>query len=724
MPVNTTNSTLEGRIERITYYSEDTHFTIARFSTAGQSAQVTLLGCLPNVAVGESLRVKGTWQEHPRYGQQFRVKHYEVLLPSDVEQIRHYLSSGMIKGIGPTTAERLVNHFGEQVLEVIEKEPQRLTEVQGIGRQTAEQIQEAWQDQHAVRMLMQFLQDCGVKPDYVARIYKTYGNQALKILKEDPYRAAADLPRVGFFIADAIVRHLKLCVDESQRAGACVLHLLESALEEGHMYIGLEDLRQECDFRFELDYYAIETALVNLANDRQIYIDREAPRSAVYLYTLYKAETGIATRVQAMNCVGVQAATIGTDELMEAVLRRLAVMLSEDQRSAVQSSLQQRVVIITGGPGTGKTTLIRAMSAVFDAVGKEHILAAPTGRAARRVSEITGKQAVTLHRLLGLNISDGSFERNQDNPLETGAVIVDEASMVDTVLMGHLLNAMPLNARLILVGDVSQLPSVGPGTVLADLIDSGRFAVFELRQVFRQVAQSPIIVRAHQVRKGELVELMAWTTDDRMSEFTFIECNCPDDIGPWIVELCSKILPEMGFDGLQDVQTLTPMHKGVAGTLHLNRLLQDKLNPGRGGGFSVAGNEFRLGDKVMHLRNNYQKEVFNGEIGAICKMDKDHRCLTVNYDGREVIYDEGDLDELTLAYAISVHKSQGSEYPVVILPLAAQHYIMLQRNLLYTALTRAQKFVVLVGSAKAYRVAVTTDKPGHRRSLLSWRLAG
>jgi exodeoxyribonuclease V alpha subunit len=628
----------------------------------------------------------------------------------------------MIKGIGPRIAERLVAHFGDQTLTVIESRPERLTEVRGVGLQTARSLQRAWQEHHAVRSLMSFLQSCGVKPIHSARIYKTYGVEAMQILQSDPYQVVKDLPRIGFGIADAVARHLDLPIEEEDRAEACLCHLLETALEEGHMFVPLQSLKETCSTAFMLDYAAVQTALERLAFEQQILIDEKAPENPVYLQPLFAAEEGIAGRIRTMAQIPLNPPVINQDELQEAVLQRMAIALSETQRSVLHSALSQRIVIVTGGPGTGKTTLIQAIAAAFDIVGCKYLLAAPTGRAARRIAEVTGLPAATLHKLLGFNLSEGHFERDQDNPLDTQALIVDEASMVDAPLMGHLLKALPLQARLILMGDVSQLPSVGPGTVLADLIESGLFQTFQLQDIFRQAAQSPIIQHAHQVCHGRLPELASLAADGTLTDATFIEQLNPEKIGAMIVDLCAETLPDqLSLDGVRDVQVLTPMHKGPVGTLQLNRLLQHALNPGKEQQ-SAAWSAYKPGDKVMHLRNNYSKEVFNGEIGVVSRADTAERRILVEFDGRMVPYDEGELDELTLAYAISVHKSQGSEYPVVIMPLVTQHYVMLQRNLLYTALTRARRMVVLIGSPKALRVAVETDKPRQRRSLLAWRL--
>ncbi len=713
---------LEGQIERVTFRNPDTHYMIARFRPTDQGNLVTILGHLPEPRPGETLRLTGTWRQHPRYGEQFNVSQFEVLLPSGVEEIRRYLSSGLIQGIGPKTAERLLNHFQADTLTVIEDEPDRLAEVRGIGPETARRIGEAWRAHHHVRTLMAFLQTHGVRPAYGARIYKTYGQEALSILQSEPYRLAADLPRIGFYIADAIVRGSGLPVDEAERARACLNFLIGEAAEEGHMFVPRQALVDRCCTAFDLDFHTVASALTDLAADERLVVCTDAPDEPVYLAPLYDAEVQIARRILARRDIPVSPPPVNADQIMETVVRRMAIQLSDTQLSVLQSVMNQPVVIITGGPGTGKTTLIRAIAAVFEAVGRDYLLAAPTGRAARRMAEVTGRPAATLHKLLGFNLSEGGFERDQDDPLDTQALIVDEASMVDALLMGHLLKALPLQARLILVGDVFQLPSVGPGTVLADLIQAQAAATYELKSVFRQSAESPIVAGAHQVRQGCIPRWDPAASEAALQPFTFIERGTPEETARTIVDLCARLVPsQTGLDGVRQVQVLTPMHKGVAGTLHLNQVLQAALNPGAAQGQPMGG-RFYLRDKVMHLRNNYQKEVFNGEIGTICRIDAEARRLTVEYDGRDVDYDETDLDELSLAYAISVHKSQGSEYPAIVVPLVTQHYVMLQRNLLYTALTRARQMVVLVGSPKAVRVAVEADQPQRRQSLLSWRL--
>ena len=461
MTADSSSTTIEGQIERITFRSAETHFLIAKFRLPETSSLVTVLGHIPEPRAGETLRLKGRWRSHPRYGQQFEVAAFEVLLPSGVEEIRRYLGSGLIKGIGPKITERLLAHFKTETLTVIEDAPGRLIEVPGIGPDKAERISQAWREHHAVRALMGFLQDQGIKPAYGAKVYKTYGPEALQILREDPYRVARDIPRWGFYVADAIIRNSDQPIDETARAQACLRHLLDEACEEGHLFMPKAELQERCTSLFDLDYEAVQTALEILCADRQIVIDAQAPDCPVYPGPLHAAETENARRLQALATIKPTAAFPDADDakIAATLVRRLAIQLSHTQMEVLHSALRQRAVIITGGPGTGKTTLIRALSAVFEATGISYLLAAPTGRAARRMSEVTGRPAATLHKMLGFNPAQGHFQRDQDDPLETDAVIVDEASMVDLVLMSHLVKAMAHNTRMILVGDVSQLPS-------------------------------------------------------------------------------------------------------------------------------------------------------------------------------------------------------------------------------------------------------------------------
>jgi len=717
--------TLEGQLERITYFNEANHYTIARVKPANLDTGITVVGYLAGVSPGETIKARGAWETHPRYGQQFKIQSFDVTLPAAVEGIRKYLGSGIVKGIGHSTAARLVSAFGAQTLEIIEDHPERLLEVEGIGEAKAAAIHAAWHAHHTLRSLMQFLQQMGVQTACGAQIYKEYGPDAVDFIRQDPYRLAEDIPGAGFLIADTIAQKLGVAKEDPQRVRACIRHMLLQNAEDGHTFAEEENLYVRCENYFQIDRRTIENTLAEMTAAKVIVVEPiagESPSNAIYLKNLHRAETGLADRLKAMLSVPVAPAEIDAGRIAGEVHQKLAINLSAEQLAVVQQIFSHRIAIITGGPGTGKTTLVRSVSTIFEAMGKHVVLAAPTGRAARRLAEVTGRNAATIHRLLGYNFAEGGFIRNRDNPLQADAVIVDEASMVDAVLMHHLVDAIPLAAVLVLVGDVAQLPAIGPGNVLSDMIESARIPVFALSKIFRQDRQSAIILNAHKVRDGQFsVDERSEILDDQC-DFYFIEQDDPGRVADRIGQLCSKGLPQkFGFDPVLDIQVLTPMHKGAVGTINLNQMLQRILNP-QPVLVETPGNAFKAGDKVMHLVNNYQKEVYNGDIGAVSSFDRQKQTLTVDYYGRPVHYDAAELDQIAMAYAISVHKSQGSEYPAVIVPLVTQHYVMLQRNLLYTAMTRGQKLVILIGSRKALRIALNNDKPRLRLTSLAARL--
>ena len=717
--------TLEGHLDRITYYNDDNHYTIARLKPANTGNQVTIVGFMAGVSPGQTLKVSGSWETHRKYGQQFKIDSFEVTLPATVEGIEEYLKSGVIKGIGPLMASRMIGHFGAQALGVIEKEPERLTEVKGIGKAKASLICTAWQGHHAVRTLMNFLQNHGVKASYSARIYKEYGTDAINIIQNNPYRLAEDIPGAGFVIADTITQSMGIPRDDPRRIRACVSYVLQQHAEDGHVFSYENQMVSRCNSLFGISPDNIRMALHDLSEERKIVIEEASPddeSSPVYLQSLHAAEKGIASRIQALMSVPVDLPNIAPDAISREVLKKLAIQLSSEQLEVLEKVLSYRVIIITGGPGTGKTTLIRSINALFTAIGKQISMAAPTGRAARRLSEVTKREAKTIHRLLGYNFKGNQFEKNEDNPLDADAVVIDEASMVDTFVMWHLLKAVPVTSVLILVGDIFQLPSVGPGSVLEDMIKSESIPAFYLTKIFRQAQESPIIVNAHKVRQGEFPDFQKFDETSELSEFYFLEQGTPEAAVNTIVRLCSERIPKsFGLDPMKDIQVLTPMHKGDVGTINLNQVLQKALNatPVL---MEHMGNAYRSGDKVMHLRNNYQKEVFNGDIGTILSVDKEDRQIAVDYYGRAVNYEFEEMNEISLAYAITVHKSQGSEYPAVVVPIMTQHYVLLQRNLLYTALTRGKRLVVLVGTRKALGIALNNDNPGKRLTKLAGRI--
>ena len=714
--------TLRGRVEHITFQNPDTHFTIARLRTDPDGHRVTILGHLLLSGQGETLEVSGHWERHPRFGTQLKVARYQILLPDTIDGIRRYLASGVIPGVGPKLVERLVRHFGADLLAVIETRPRELTRVRGVGPQTAARIEEGWNTHHAARLLMQFLQDNGLKPAYCGRILKALGEDALTLLQEDPYSVVDELPGIGFMVADAIARNQGLPAEDPRRIRACIGYLLEQAAAEGHVFLPESHLLERSHALFEIAPDDLAAVLDAMARDRALHVSDGGDDTGRRLYTmaLYEAERGLARRLNAMLALPLPATEFAPDVIEATVTRRLAIHPSPAQQAVLQGVLGHRVAVMTGGPGTGKTTLIRSLYTLYHAQGRSVCLAAPTGRAARRLSEVTRRPAATLHKLLGYNPAAGEFEKDQDDPIDADVFIVDEASMVDTLLMAQFLKAVPLTSVLILVGDVFQLPSVGPGNVLHDIIASQRPAIYHLKEIFRQAEESPIILNAHRVRDGQQPDLEAGRELDILAPFHFIEAARMETVVRTIVELCAHWIPDQyGMDPIDDIQVLTPVHKGEAGTINLNQVLQKRLNPDRRK--NAVG--FHPGDKVMHLRNNYGKEVFNGDIGRITEVAAARERLSVDFDGREVCYDFSELSELTLAYAISVHKSQGSEYPAVVVPLLTQHYVMLQRNLLYTAITRGKRLVVIVGRRRALEIALQNDRPRQRLSYLRQRLA-
>ncbi len=708
--------TIKGVLSRLTYQNPDNQYTVCRIQVEKIQDPITVVGYLAGVAEGETLTLKGQWASHPKYGDQFKADVYEVTLPATVSGIRKYLGSGMIKGISKSLADRIVDKFQEQTLEIIENQPEKLMEITGIAKGKQQLILKAWNTHHAVRRVMQFLQENNVNVAHAGLILKTYGPGALSVLETDPYRIAKDIPAIGFATADAVARAKGVEKTDETRLQACLLCQLLSFEGDGHVYAVKEELCFACARLAGVDPDLFPPVLEVLADTNEIRIQDDR----VYLIRLFKAEKGIADRLCALLSIQVPEHTISSDEILEQVLTGMAVKLSDEQLEVVGQVMAQKVSVITGGPGTGKTTLVRALCQVFKHLRLTVVLAAPTGRAARRLAETTGKKAFTLHKLLGFDTEQGTVERNFTNPLNLDVFVVDEASMVDTQLMFHLVEAMPPAASLILVGDTFQLPSVGPGNVLSDIMASGRIRVFALTKIFRQAMESPIVRHAHEIRNGRMPDFKAKECQG-LSEFYFIENQHSEKVVTTILELCAKRIPST-FPHIIDLQVLTPMHRGEAGTINLNQQLQAVLNPGKGG-IDSHGITFRPGDKVMHLKNNYEKEVFNGDIGQVIEVSKSDGSVMVDYDGRTVSYDLLDLDELTLAYAISVHKSQGSEYGAVIIALTMAHYPLLQRNLLYTALTRGKHLVIIVGSSRAVHMAFDNNRTNLRRSGLKDRLA-
>ncbi|CCK82166.1 SF1B family DNA helicase RecD2 [Desulfobacula toluolica] len=715
--------TIKGILDKVTYQNRENHYTVAKLRIPKISDPVTIVGYLAGVVEGEGLEISGKWVSHPRYGDQFKAQSYKVVLPATVSGIRKYLGSGMIKGIGKSLAEKIVDYFAENTLDIIENEPEKLKRIHGIGEVKKNRIEKAWNKHHSVRRVMQFLQENDVGVYHAATILQTYGSEALNILQHDPYVIARDIPQIGFPIADMIAMKAGVQKDDENRLQACLIHILLSFEQEGHVYGLKQEVFLSGSRTSGVEPDKFEQALKALTDSDDIKIQIDDDETKLYLKRLYHAESGIASRMKAiLSCVKNVASLpqqVGKDKILEEVLTKIAVKLSKEQLNVVTKVLHEKIVVITGGPGTGKTTLIRALCEIFKLQNQKVVLSAPTGRAARRLSEVTGKQAFTLHKLLGFDHESQTFEKNFANPLELDIFIVDEASMVDTQLMYCLIEALPVFASLIIVGDTFQLPSVGPGNVLSDIIDSNRVKVFFLTKIFRQAKQSPIIMHAHSIRNGEMPDLQK-PGEGQLSEFYFIENQRPEKVVETILELCSKRIPQ-AFPHIDEIQVLTPMHRGEAGTINLNQQLQKVLNDSKGG-IAAGGITFKANDKVMHLKNNYDKEVFNGDIGIIHEIIKSENKVMVDYDGRIVEYDILELDELALAYAISVHKSQGSEYAAVIIALTTAHFPLLQRNLLYTAMTRGKKLVVIVGSSKAMELALNNNKTALRLTGLKQKL--
>ena len=719
-------ATLEGAVARITYVSEESQYVVARLDVPGKSDPVTIVGTVLSLTPGEMLRVHGRWSHHAKYGEQFRVERYESIVPATIAGIQKYLGSGMIKGIGPIFAKRLVEAFGEGTLKVIEEAPARLAEVDGIGPIRQQRITTAWAEQREIREVMLFLQGHGVSPAYAVKIFKAYGQAAISTVRENPYRLARDIRGIGFKTADKIARELGIPTDSPLRAAAGILHTLNELTDEGHVYVPETELLRAAEENLEIPAALLPDALSALCADEAVVVEPLPTGRAVYLTALHISETHLARRITDLLRAPRAVPPIDLTQALPWVEQKTGLALTEEQRQAVRLAFQEKLLIITGGPGTGKTTILKAVIRLLAAKMLRVHLASPTGRAAKRLAEVTGHEATTLHRLLEWNPREGGFQRNARHPLETDFVVVDEVSMIDVLLAHHLLQAIPLTATLLLVGDADQLPSVGPGTVLQDLLSVPGIPAIRLTTIFRQAAQSRIVSNAHRVNRGEFPDLSVGAAG-QAQDFYFLSEEDPEKLQQLIVDLAHRRLPaRYGLDPRADIQVLTPMHRGPIGAGQLNTALQTALNPPRNEEMDLlrGGRIFRVGDRVLQIRNNYDKGVYNGDLGRIAAIDPTEQAVTVQVDEREVSYDFSELDELTLAYAATVHKSQGSEYPAVILPMHTTHYLMLQRNLLYTAITRARRLLVLVGMKKALAIAVKNDATVRRRSRLADRLAG
>lgn len=714
---------LEGTLERIVYCNAETAWCVVRLAVLGETAPVTAVGNLVAVQPGASLRLTGTWEHDARFGRQFRVASYQTVSPQTAVGIERYLGSGLVRGVGKELARRLVARFGLATLEVIERSPERLAEVPGIGAKRSGTIQSALREQRGIQELMVFLQAHGVPTGLAVKVHKRYGEAAMAVVRESPYRLAAEVWGVGFASADRIAAALGLPKEAPARLAAALLHVLGEAADRGHLFLPRRALIEGAVALLGVEAAPVEAAAAALERRGEVVTEPvPGDDQPIYLPALHAAESEIAARLVALGAGPPPPLDLDVERALAWFEQRERIALAPEQRQAVRLGLTQKLLVVTGGPGTGKTTLVRGIVAVLERKGLRVLLGAPTGRAAKRLAEATGREASTLHRLLEWNARAHAFDRGSEWPLAADLLIVDEASMLDAPLAAQLLAAVPEPARLILVGDVDQLPSVGPGRVLADLIASGTVPVARLATIFRQAERSLIVTNAHLVQRGEMPLLTAPGAGE--PDFFFLERERPEEVIETLRELVARRIPQgFGLDPVEQVQVLTPMNRGLLGTANLNAVLRELLNPG---GSRAGSSGLRVGDKVMQVRNDYEREVWNGDLGrvvaAVADEEGEGEGVEVVFDGRRVAYDAASLDALVLAYACSIHKSQGSEYPCVVVPLHTQHYVMLQRNLLYTALTRARRLAILVGEARALRVAVRNARTRERHTRLAERL--
>ncbi|MDR1126146.1 MAG: ATP-dependent RecD-like DNA helicase [Deltaproteobacteria bacterium] len=721
---------ISGTLERVLFHNADNGYSVLRLKPHRGLDPFAAVGNMFDPQPGSSLRFQGQWVEHPRFGRQFQFNHYDIILPATTEGIRHYLGSGLIHGVRLRMAGRIVDHFGEETFRILDEEPDRLAEVKGLGLKTLEAIKSAWSEHRSIRSLIMFLQPHGISTSYAVRIFKHYGPDALEVVRGNPYRLAMDIRGIGFLSADAAALKLGVAKDSPLRAEAGVLYTLKKLNDDGHVFYPFDELLQKASEELDIEPDLAGKAIHSLEGQERVVLEELRDGrgnfrcTGVYLAWSHQCEAGISHYLRRILHSPKSVAFPDKEEALRQGLRHTELELGDEQIEAVRAAISGKALVITGGPGTGKTTVINTVIKVFEGRKSKILLAAPTGRAAKRMSETGGREAKTIHRLLEYSPGEDMFARNENNPLACGLLVVDEASMLDTMLMYHLLKAVPLGATLIFVGDVNQLPSVGAGNVLRDIMASGAVPVAQLTEIYRQAAESAIILNAHRINAGEMP--LPRREDDALSDFYFIKQEDPEKCADLVVDLvCNHIPRRFKLNPLEDIQVLTPMHKGSAGAIALNAKLQAALNRESGeNGASLGRGErkFRLGDKVMQIRNNYEKDVFNGDIGRVCYLNAEERELTVRFEERNVLYSADELDELVQAYAISVHKSQGSEYPAVVMPILTQHYMLLQRNLLYTGVTRGKRLVIVVGAPRALAMAVRNDKTHQRHSWLGERL--
>lgn len=701
-------------VERITYQNPENGYTVLKCAIKNYSDLVTVVGNIPDTHVGSVLSLEGFWKMAPKYGRQFSVEKFEETLPATVYGIEKYLGSGLVKGVGPKFAKRIVETFGKDTLDVIEESPDDLLKVPGIGKVRVERIKTSWQEQKEIKNIMLFLQGHEVSTSHATKIFKTYGSESISIVKENPYRLADDIWGIGFKTADSIAQKMGIEKGKFVRLRSGIFYTLNKLAEEGHCYAVRDQLIEKARELLEVEEPELEITLDEMIRTGDVIRDQDA--EAIYLPPYFFSESGCAKRLIRLLLCRRKMKT-DTEKILQEAISQSDITYDEIQMEAIKTALSSKVMVLTGGPGTGKTTTTMGIISAYQAAGCRIILAAPTGRAAKRMSEATGMEAKTIHRLLEYKPPEG-YQKNEENPLEGDVLILDECSMIDVMLMYNLLKAMPEQMTLILVGDIDQLPSVGAGNVLRDIIDSERVPVVRLTRIFRQAQGSKIIMNAHRINKGEAIDMRG----GKDADFFFASKENNQEVVETVVQYCRSNLPRYyHVDPLQDIQVLTPMQRGECGAVNLNQVLQEAMNPSKIF-LRQGGTQYRLNDKVMQIRNDYDKEVFNGDIGTITKVDMEERELTVRFDDRDVVYDVTELDELSLAYAVTIHKSQGSEYPIVVMPFTMSHFVMLQRNLLYTGVTRAKKILVLVGEKKAVYYAIRNETTTKRNTCLAQRL--
>ena len=707
-------STIKGVVERITFQSPETGYTVLRFKASRHNDLVTVVGMLMDVVVGTNLEINGVWKVDRKYGQQFEAHTWQEVMPATVYGIEKYLGSGLIKGIGPKYAKKIVAKFGADTLDIIEENIERLGEVEGIGKKRIQQIKFSWVRQREIKNVMVFLQSHDVSSAYAAKIYKAYGNEAVKRVQENPYQLADDIWGIGFKTADTIAVKMGIEKDEFNRLRSGIKYALGELGNEGHVFAYREQLIKKGKELLDVTESQLDEAIERMMKNDDLKVEEDA----IYLPPFYYAEIGAAKRLRMIISAEAEENIFTKDQMVDLgrIQKTLGISYDDVQAEAIHRAANSKVMVLTGGPGTGKTTTTQGIIQAFLDKGLSILLAAPTGRAAKRMSEATGREAKTIHRLLEFKPPEG-YKRNEENPLEGDVLLVDECSMIDIMLMNSLLKAVPANMRLVLIGDVDQLPSVGAGNVLRDIIDSEAVPVVRLTKIFRQAQQSRIITNAHKVNEGKFPDI----SNGKNSDFFFLNREEPEVIAKEIVELVKNKLPNYYKVKPSEIQVLTPMQKGIIGAINLNQELQKAINPSMEG-IRRGGYIFKQYDKVMQIRNNYDKEVFNGDIGRILEIDTEDNTLTVLFDGRKVLYEASELDELVQAYACTIHKSQGSEYPIVVMPVSMTHFMMMQRNLIYTGITRSKKVCVVVGTMKALGYAVRNITVTKRNTMLKERL--